>query len=278
MIALTTLQIAAKRFSHSIPHAIHGGKAKPEKIDAHKMAVLRRGGMLPEASVYPAQRRAPRDLLRRRIHLRRIRSELFAHVHHTNRPYHRPEIGKNIADKANRDGVAERFTDPAVRKSIEVDRALITYDDGLLTDLELALANSAQQHDAHSCYRLRAIPGVGKILALVLLYDIHEIRRCPSVQAFASYCRLVTYAKEFAGKRDGTSGQKLGHTSLKWACSEAAVLFLRNNEPGQKDLARLEQRHDKGKALTIFAHKLARAVSCRLKRKTGFDMHTFLQG
>ena len=29
--------------------AIHGGKAKNDKIDAHKIAVLLRGGMLPQA-------------------------------------------------------------------------------------------------------------------------------------------------------------------------------------------------------------------------------------
>ena len=47
--------------------AIHGGTAKNDKIDAHKIAVLRRGGMLPQAYVYPADMRATRDLLRRRM-------------------------------------------------------------------------------------------------------------------------------------------------------------------------------------------------------------------
>jgi hypothetical protein len=45
----------------------------------------------------------------------------LAHVQHTNRQYNLPEIGKNLAYKANRDGVAERFAEPAVHKSIEVD-------------------------------------------------------------------------------------------------------------------------------------------------------------
>jgi Transposase len=56
--------------------AIHGGKAKHDTIDAHKIAALLRGGMLPQADVYPAKRRATGDLLRRRIHLRRKRAEL----------------------------------------------------------------------------------------------------------------------------------------------------------------------------------------------------------
>src|ERR671922_1357032 len=103
--------------------AIHGGKAKNDKIDAHKIAVLLRGGMLPQAYVYPADMRATRDLLRRRMYLTRKRAELLAHIQNTNSQYNRPEIGKQLADQANRDGVAERFSDPAVQKSMEVDLA-----------------------------------------------------------------------------------------------------------------------------------------------------------
>jgi transposase len=202
----------------------------------------------------------------------------LAHVQHTNSQYNLPEIGKNIAYKANRDGVAERFAQPAVQKSIEVDLALITYYDQLLSDLELSIVKSAKQHDANTFYRLRSIPGVGKILALVLLYEIHDIRRFPSVQDFASYCRLVKCARESAGKRYGNSGTKIGNAYLKWAFSEAAVLFLRNNPAGQKHLARLEKKHGKGKALTILAHKLARAVYYMLKRETVFDLDKFLCG
>jgi transposase len=46
--------------------AIHGGKAKNDKIDSSKIAILLRGGNIPQAYVYPPQMRATRDLLRRR--------------------------------------------------------------------------------------------------------------------------------------------------------------------------------------------------------------------
>jgi transposase len=123
---------------------------------------------------------------------------------------------------------------------------------------------------------LRSIPGVGKILALVLLYEIHDIHHFSRVQDFVSYCRLVKCAKESAGKRLGTSGNKIGNAYLKWAFSEAAALFMRNNPEGQKRLARMEKKHGKGKALTILAHRLARAVYYMLKRETAFDMEKFL--
>ena len=45
--------------------AIHGGKAKNDKIDALKIATLLRGGMMPMAYVYPRGMRSTRDLLRR---------------------------------------------------------------------------------------------------------------------------------------------------------------------------------------------------------------------
>jgi len=136
---------------------------------------------------------------------------------------------------------------------------------------------TAKQHDAQTLYRLPSIPGIGKILRLVLLYEIHDITRFPRVQDFVSSCRLVKCAKESAGKRYGTAGTKIGNAYLKWACSEAAVLFLRNNPAGQKSLARLEKKHGKGKALTVLAHKLARAVYYMLKREVVFDLNLFLQ-
>ena len=41
--------------------AIHGGKTKSDKIDSEKIARLLRGGMLPQAYVYPKAMRATRD-------------------------------------------------------------------------------------------------------------------------------------------------------------------------------------------------------------------------
>jgi transposase len=257
--------------------AIHGGKAKHDTIDSHKIAALLRGAMLPQASVYPAPMRATRDLLRRRMHLAHKRAELLAHVQQTHSQYNLPAIGKKIAYKANREGVAERFADPAVQKSIAVDLALITYYAELLRDVELTIVNTAKHHDANTLYLLQTVPGIGKMLSLVLRYEIQAIERFPRVQDFVSYGRLVKCAKESAGKRYGTSGTKIGKAHLKWAFSEAAILFLRDHPAAQKDLARVEKKHDKGKALTILAQKLARAGYYRLRRQVAFDRETFFQ-
>ena len=146
----------------------------------------------------------------------------------------------------------------------------------MLRDIDLSVLKAAQEHDAHALSLLRTVPGLGERLRVVLLYEIHDIQRFPRVQDFVSYCRLVKCAKESAGKRYGTSGSKIGNAYLKWAFSEAAVLFLRANPAGQKYLARLEKKHGKGKALTVLAHKLARAVYYMWKRDTVFELDKFL--
>src|SRR5712692_8867863 len=256
--------------------AIHGGKARNDKIDAHKIAVLLRGGMLPQAYVYPAEMRATRDLLRRRCHLVRKRAELLAHIHNTNSQYNLPEIGKRLAYQANREGVEEHFPDPSVRKTIEVDVSLIDHSDQLLGAVELYLTRTAKAHDVQTFARLQSVPGIGKMLALVLLYEIQDITRFPRVQDFVSYCRLVTCAKESGGKRLGTSGKKIGNVHLRWAFAEAAVLCLRQHQPGKEYFAKLERKHGKAKARTVLAHKLARAVYYMLTREQAFELQRFV--
>src|ERR671924_2275441 len=132
--------------------AIHGGKAKNDRIDARKIAVLLRGGMIPQAYVYPAEMRATRDLLRRRMHLMRKRAELLTHIQNTNSQYNLPEIGKKLAYKANREGVATRFPEPAVQKSLAWDLTLLDADARLLTDLERDLVRTAKEPDAQTFY------------------------------------------------------------------------------------------------------------------------------
>jgi hypothetical protein len=130
--------------------ALPGGKATHDTSDSHKMAVRLRGGRLPQAYVSPAALRATRDRLRRRIHLARQRAALLAHIHNPNSQDHLPAIGTKMADKANRDGGAERCADPAGPKRIEVDLALINSDDALRRDVERTLLKTAQHHDANT--------------------------------------------------------------------------------------------------------------------------------
>ena len=65
---------------------------------------------------------------------------------------------------------------------------------------------------------------------------------------------------------------------LKWAFSEAAVLYLRGNEKAQRYLQTLQKRMNKAKALSALAHKLGRAAYFMLKHRRVFDEQRFLKG
>ena len=123
------------------------------------------------------------------------------------------------------------------------------------------------------CTGCQSVPGIGKILRLVLLYEIHDIPASRGSRILCPTGRLVKCAKESAGKRVWHLRHEDRPCVLsQWAFSEAAVLCLRNNPAGQKYLARLEKKHGKGKALTVLAHQLARAVYDMLKRDVVFDL------
>ena len=255
---------------------ISGAKAKNDKIDSFKIASLLRGGLMPVAFVYPKEMRSTRDLLRRRNHLMRKRAELSAHVKNTNSQYNLPDIALNLRYKKNRDTLAGRFPDKSAQKSVDLDLAMIDFYDQQLGKVEWFIKKESKIFDHQSYYLLKSVPGIGDILAQTILSEIYHITRFPTVQQFASYCRLVKCRSESAGKSYGTSGAKIGNAHLKWAFSEAAVLFLRCNPDGQRYLEKISNKHGKGKALSILAHKIGRAVYFMLKRKKAFNMKQFL--
>jgi len=119
------------------------------------------------------------------------------------------------------------------------------------------------------------VPGVGKILALVFLYEIHDVRRFPEVGQFLSYARLVRCAHESAGKKVGSGGAKIGNAHLKWAFGEAACLLLRESDAAKKWLARREKKHGKARALGALSVRLGRAVYHLLRKKEAFDLNRF---
>jgi transposase len=256
--------------------AVHGGKTKNDKSDSRILAFILKGGNFPVAYVYPRKMRATRDLLRRRMYLMRHRSAILAPIQNTNSQYNLGPFAKTLKYKANREGVANRFEDRSVRKTIEVDLHLLDFYDEVLRDLELYILKTARLDDPISLHLLQTAPGIGMILSLVMMYEIQDISRFKRVQDFLSYCRLVKCPRESGGKKYSSKNSKIGNAYLKWAFSEAAILFLRGNERMEKKHNRRVSKYGKAKALSILARDLGTAVYFMLKRKEPFDMNKFL--
>lgn len=254
--------------------AVHGGKKKDDKLDSEKIARLLRGGTFPLSYVYPREMRATRDLVRRRMFLVRRRGELLAHVQLVNQQYNGDPFEKALKYASNRD-VLDRFAEQSARLNVEADLQMVGHYDQLLKQLEANLLRQATLHDPRACRLLRTIPGIGKILSLVLLYEIHAIDRFRSVGDFLSYARLVAPKQTSDGKVTGHSGAKIGNVHLKWAFSEAVLWMLRYSEEAQALVKRKEKKHGKSRAMTMLARKIARAVYQMLKRKEPFDAVKF---
>jgi transposase len=276
---------AQEKIPFALGHAlymkiIYGAKAKNDRIDAAKIARLLKGGNFPLAYVYPKGMRETRDLLRRRSHLVRQRAALFTHLQILNGQYNLPPFAKKLSFAANRAElkVAERFADPSVQRSATVDLAVIDALDVQVADLELYLVRTAKVDDVQTYHRLQTLPGVGKVLALVLLYEVHDIHRFAGEGPFLSYCRLVRCAHESAGKQLGSGGSKIGNAHLRWAFAEAACLFLRASDRAKQWKAKQEKKRGEGRVLAILAARLARAVYHLWRKGEAFDEARFWRG
>ena len=149
---------------------------------------------MPNAYAYPADMRATRDLMRRRLLFVRQRGSLLAHIQITHHQYNVDPPGKRITYRSNREGLGEAFEDPTVRQNIASDLTVADHLEVVIGELELAVLRQARVHDPNAYALLTSVPGIGKVLALTILYEIHDISRFPSVRDFASYCRLVKCA------------------------------------------------------------------------------------
>ncbi|KGJ96026.1 IS110 family transposase, partial [Thalassotalea sp. ND16A] len=127
--------------------AIHGGKAKNDKIDSYKIVSLMRGGNFPLAYTYPSKMRAARDLMRRRTNLVRHGAQLKAHVINTNSQYNMPALNVNMKNICDRETLRRHFSDSVVQRNVDFDLALLDCYQKELKQLESFIESKARQHN-----------------------------------------------------------------------------------------------------------------------------------
>jgi transposase len=255
--------------------AIHGGKNKNDRIDSEKLTHLLRANLIPPAYVYPAERRPLRALLRQRVFYVWRRSELLARIYSHQLAHNRTpakQTTRRVRDPWEAQLLAAE-NHPLRQIALQNDLAMIRHFDHQITQLETELQRQTRKTAPREFALLQTVPGIGENLGLVILYEIGDIHRFPTVKDFLSYCRLVKGTVASAGKFKGLRGAKLGNPYLRWAFGEAAVIAKRDHPVVRPLSQRLEAQMNgnKFKANTVVAIKLARAVYFMLKNKTVFD-------
>jgi transposase len=272
---------------HNIPfflgHAlymklIHGGKTKNDRIDAKVMADLLRTGFFPPAYPYPERMRATRDLLRRRSHFSQQHAEALRHIKtllYQQGYMDLPSVHNYDAERISETFSGYKLPDDAAY-SLQADLDMIRYLDTVTAKLEWRIEKNARGHDNHALALLKSVKGLGTILSLTLLYEIHTIERFKSPQRFSSYSRVVKMERSSHGKRLASRNNKIGNPYLRWVFGQLAISAQRFYPEVKNYTQKLIRKYGNAKAYTLLAHKFAVTIYYMLKNKTSFDVTRFV--
>jgi transposase len=259
--------------------SIAANKHKNDKEDSRELAECLRTNRIPPAYVCPRDLRPVRKLLRRRNKYVKNRAELSAHSTCQVMAVGNAPLSIDVNSKARwQEGIRSSFTNPVDSFTAESELFMIQSYDRIIEQMEQRLEKHARDYKQQDYRLLRTVPGIGKILALTILYEIIDIKRFPCVKDFISYSRLAAGTNESGGKDFGSKGRKMGNPYLKWAFMQAAILCKRADDKLNSYSLRLEKNKGKHTANAIVAAKIARAVYFMLDRKTGFCVEQLIKG
>jgi transposase len=200
---------------------ITGAKVKTDRRDAFALAKRLKAGMIPKASLYPKDARPIRDLLRHRSTLVTLRAAEYGGLRRLLLRHGLLAHSRNDSKQAGDDDLKRWFTHPLVRLHGHQELARIALSTQQITTLETQILATVQERSEF--HRLLTVPGIGKILALTILYEMGQIARFQDAREFSSYCRVVPgVAPSGPVSRLGRHA-KQGSPHLTWAFSQAAL-------------------------------------------------------
>jgi len=207
--------------------AIASARLKNDKAGAAILAQLLRADLLPEAWIAPAKVRQLRAVLRHRISLVRLGTQLRNRIHAVAAD-HGYDRSASYWTGPGRGWLAELDL-PATSREVVTDCLAVI--DALAPVIE-RLDGELHQH-ARADPRVKvltALPGVGEFTALVMLAEIGDISRFPSARKLASWAGLTPTVR--GSDRTVRHGHisKQGSAWLRWVMNQAAQTAKRSPE------------------------------------------------
>jgi transposase len=244
-----------------------GLKHADDRDDAFHLAHLLRLGILPTGYIYPKQQRAVRDLLRQRGRLVQQRT---MHVLNVKSTYARA-LNLRVSGEAL-NGSRQPWpsvADPHTAMAIYAHRPVLTALNAEIKRIEKAVHRELIENTAYLL--LQTVPGIGPILAWVVLLETGDIQRFSGPGRFASYCRCVHGVRTSNGKKKSETNKKNGNPYLSWAFHEAAHFAVRYMPQAKRYYERKSRQRNRIVAIRAIAHKLARACYFILRDEVRFD-------
>lgn len=246
-----------------------GLKHSDDKDDAAFLAHLLRLGILPTGYIHPPEERALRDLARKRIQLVRTRTQHILAVENIAARQLGHSLSCNVIKSLSATSVDRLGLPTDVALAMRANVAVVQALEAQIAGLEGRLLHQVKLRPEFSL--LKTMPGVGEILATVIMLETGDISRFADVGNFASYARCVKSARYSNGKKKGEGNAKNGNAYLIWAFIEAANFARRFSEEAKRFFEKKKAKTNGVVATKALAHKLARASYHILKEKQPFD-------
>jgi len=247
-----------------------GLKHSGDEADARQLAHLLRLGILPTGTILPPEHRATRDLARKRMQLVRSRTSHILAIENIMARQRAVKITSNQVKRLTADAVDQMALPADVALAIQSNLAVITTLSAQIELLERRLQERLGERTEYAL--LTSVPGIGRILAAIILLETGSIDRFSAVGNFASYARCVDSQRMSNGKKKGEGNTKNGNKYLAWAFVEAANFALRCCAEAKRFYERKKARTNTAVATKALAHKLARACFHMLKERKPFDV------
>jgi len=247
-----------------------GLKHSGDEADARHLAHLLRLGILPTGTILPPEHRAIRDLARKRMQLVRSRTSHILAIENIMARQQAVKITSNIIKRLTAEGVEQMGLPADVSLAIQSNLAVTITLGAQIDLLEKRLQESVGERPDYVL--LSSVPGIGRILATIILLETGSIDRFAAVGNFASYARCVDSQHTSNGKKKGEGNTRNGNKYLAWAFVEAANFALRFCPEAKRFYERKKARTNTVVAIKALAHKLARACFHILKERKPFDV------
>ena len=246
-----------------------GLKHSGDEADARQLAHLLRLGILPTGTILPPEDRATRDLARKRMQLVRSRTSHILAIENTLARERAVKITSNQIKRLTAVDVDQMGLSADVALAVQSNLAVVTTLGVQIELLEKRLQEKLGERPEYAL--LTSVPGIGRILAAIILLETGPIERFDAVGNYASYARCVDSQRLSNGKKKGEGNAKNGNKYLVWAFVEAANFALRFNAEAKRFYERKKARTNNVVATKALAHKLARACFHILKERAPFD-------
>ncbi len=247
-----------------------GMKHYDDNSDAFWLAEMLRLGILPEGYIYPREERPVRDLLRKRMHLVKLRTSLINSLQNILARSMGVKIGAAKIKQLTNDLVSPLLEqDENLALTGQVSKQSIDFLTRQIKKVEKKVQGKIELKKEYAC--LTTISGVGVILSLTIMLETGPISRFQAAGNYASYCRKVPTRWTSNGKSKGTGNKKNGNKYLAWAFSEASELARRFDPAIRAWFDRKVSRTNRMCAHAALGHKLARAAYYIMRDQVPFD-------